>query len=119
MFGYIPAVRSTKSLSAVQTGPCYIHWLGDKRSLPKITIRDKADNESKVVDKDGNQLDSKKDDTTSGGGTSGGGLHASRNVVYFDPCNGSSASSVTIDENGYAQPLKLRKGRLCVWRLVS
>ena len=87
-------------------GPCYIHWLGDKSSLPKITIRDKADNESKVVDKDGNQLDSKKDDTTSGGGTSGGGSHASRNVVYFDPCNGGGVSSVTIDENGYAQPIE-------------
>lgn len=89
-------------------GPCYIHWLGDKSSLPKITIRDKADNESKVVDKDGNQLYPKQSDTTHGG-TSGGGSHSSRNVVYFDPCNGSSASSVIIDENGYAQPIETPK----------
>lgn len=90
-------------------GPCHIHWLGDKSSLPKITIRDKADNESKVVDKDGNQLYPKQSDTTHGGGTSGGGSHSPRNVVYFDPCNGSSASCVTIDENGYAQPIETPK----------
>lgn len=90
-------------------GPCYIHWLGDKSNLPKITIRDGASDESKVVDKDGKQLYPKLNDTTPGGGTSGGGSHGSRNVVYFDPCNGESVSRVSIDENGYVKPIETPK----------
>lgn len=84
-------------------GPCYIHWLGDKNNLPKITIRDGASDESKVVDKDGKQLYPTTNDNTK---PSNSHHSTNKNVVYFDPCNGSSVSTVAMDNEGYVQPIE-------------
>ena len=87
-------------------GPCTIHWLGDSDKMPKVVIRDSANDDCKVVDKNNKQLYPKSDDNSGGvGGNITGGSHGSRNVVYFDPQNGQGTTSAQIDENGLVQPV--------------
>lgn len=84
-------------------GPCVIHWLGDNKKIPSVKIRGDAAAGSKVVNKDGKQLypTGTEDLSTA----AGGGSSSNRNVVYLDPCNGETKTTVSIGENGYIKDI--------------
>lgn len=82
-------------------GPCIIHWLGDRSSMPNFIFRPGSDSGSKVVDKNGNKILPE----TNNGSSGGGGGHVETNVVYFDPQNGQGHSTQKIGDNGMVQPI--------------
>lgn len=103
---FYPGCTASEIVISRTDGPCIIHWLGDKNSMPKFIFRPGSDSGSKVVDKDGNQLLPKDDNNNNNSSGNGGGGHVDRNVVYFDPQNGQSVTSKKIDENGLVQPIE-------------
>lgn len=103
---FYPGCTANEIVISRTDGPCIIHWLGDKDSMPKFIFRPGSDSNSKVVDKDGNQLLPKDDNNNNNSSGNGGGGHVDRNVVYFNPQNGQSVTSKKIDENGLVQPIE-------------